>query len=308
MAVSFRPRCFGGALAAGLFFAVLSGPAHAQVVAIVNGAPITALDIEQRTKLTKLTTGKAPTRQQILDDLVNDQIKLSVARRYGFEVTSAEIDEAFGNMARNGRVTPEQMAQQLNARGIQTSAMKARIKAEITWNQIIRGKFASSLTIPDSEVSLALRSRNVDDKDEIGYTYTLYPIVYVVPRGSPAPMLDAKRREAEALRSRFQECGEGLRLARALREVAVREPIRRSSADLNQQLRELLSQMQVGQLTAPEMTPQGLQMFALCDKKQTTQDSPAKRQVRDELFNKRYEVEAKKYLEQERRQAMIEYR
>ena len=42
---------------------------------------------------------------------------------------------------------------------------------------------------------------------------------------------------------------------RALRDVAVREPLQRSSADLAPQLRDLLDGMEVGHLTPPEATP-----------------------------------------------------
>jgi len=103
-------------------------------------------------------------------------------------------------------------------------------------------------------------------------------------------------------------CNEGLAMARALRDVAVREPITRSSADLNSQLRDLLGNIEVGHLTAPEVTAQGLQMFAVCNKKETTAESPLKREVREQLFAKRYESESKKYLEEIRKSAMIEYK
>src|SRR5947207_11547926 len=42
-----------------------------QVVVIVNGEPITALDIEQRAKLNQLSTHKVATRQEVLDELIN---------------------------------------------------------------------------------------------------------------------------------------------------------------------------------------------------------------------------------------------
>lgn len=97
-------------------------------------------------------------------------------------------------------------------------------------------------------------------------------------------------------------------MARALRDVAVREPITRSSADLSPQLRELLGNMQVGHLTAPEATQQGLQMFAVCSKKETTSESPLRREVREQIFTKRFESESKKYLDEIRKSAMIEYK
>ena len=47
-----------------------------QVVVIVNGDPITALDIEQRTKLTQLSTHKAPPRQEVLEELIDEKLKI----------------------------------------------------------------------------------------------------------------------------------------------------------------------------------------------------------------------------------------
>jgi peptidyl-prolyl cis-trans isomerase SurA len=172
----------------------------------------------------------------------------------------------------------------------------------------VRGKFSSSLQVGDSDVSNALRSRNEADTDAVGYIYTLYPIMVLVPQGSPPAAIESKRRDAESLRGRFASCKEGLPFARALRDVAVREPLTRSSSDLPEQLRAVLAETPVGHLTAPDVTGQGLQMFALCDKKESKTDSPLKRETRQQLVAKRYDAEAKRYLDEIRKQAMIEYK
>ena len=51
-------------------------PASAQVVALVNGAPVTELDISQRAKIVQLTTGKSLGRKELLQQLVDDQLKI----------------------------------------------------------------------------------------------------------------------------------------------------------------------------------------------------------------------------------------
>ncbi len=211
-------------------------------------------------------------------------------------------------MAKRQHITPQQFTQVLERSGISASAIKARIRAELTWNQLIRGKYSSSLQVGDSDIANALRGRNESEGTTIGYIYTLYPVTLVVERGSSEAAIEAKRREAENLRGRFVSCNEGLAMTRALRDVAVREPITRSSADLAPQLRDLLGNMQVGHLTTPEVTQQGVQMFALCEKKESKLDTPVKREVREELFTKKFEAEAKKFLEEIRKSAMIEYK
>ena len=162
-------------------------------------------------------------------------------------------------MAERQHISVEQFSQILQQRGISPSTVKARIQAELTWGQLVRGKFGPSLQVGDSDINNALRARNESEtaSEAVGYIYTLYPVVVVVPRGTTGAALDAKRREAENLRSRFNSCKEGIALARALPDVAVREPITRSSADLAAPVRELMDKMQIGTLTTPDVTDAG---------------------------------------------------
>jgi len=74
------------------------------------------------------------------------------------------------------------------------------------------------------------------------------------------------------------------------------------------QLRDILGNVEVGHLTPAEPTAQGLQMFAVCAKKESTTESPLKRETREKIFSKRFESESKKYLDEIRKSAMIEYK
>jgi peptidyl-prolyl cis-trans isomerase SurA len=302
---SFRRWVAGAAFAATI---LLPATAFAQVVVVANGSPITVYDIDQRTKLIALSTHKTPKREEVIQELIDDRIKIAKAKSYGFELPQKEIDSAFNNMAKQQHISPQQFAQFLDRAGISPDTVKARIRAELTWSQLVRGKFSASLEVGESDIAKALRSRNEMQADIVGYIYTLYPVMVVVPQGSSATVMEAKRREAENLRSRFLSCKEGLAFSRALRDVAVREPISRNSAELAPQLRELLNNTPIGHLTTPDVTPQGLQMFALCDKKESKTDSPMKREIRQQLFSQRFDAEAKRFLDEIRRSAMIEYK
>ena len=89
----------------------------------------------------------------------------------------------------------------------------------------------------------------------------------------------------------------------------MRETITRQSADLGQAQRDVLNNTPVGRLTPPDITPQGVEVFAVCSKNPAVgSDSPARRQVRDEMFNERYQALSKKFLKELRSQALIEYK
>jgi len=210
-------------------------------------------------------------------------------------------------MATRQHISPTQFDELLRRSGIEPATLKTRLRAQLTWGELVRGKFSASLHIGEPDIAQALRARNETAKTT-AYVYTLYPVTVVVPSGSSAAVVEAKRREAEALRSRFLNCKQGLELARALRDVAVRDAVSRNSAELPDKLRDLLGAIEIGKLTAPDVTTQGLQMFAVCGKKQTTADSPAQHQAREELYKQRFDRESKRFLEELRKAAMIEYK
>jgi peptidyl-prolyl cis-trans isomerase SurA len=68
----------------------------------------------------------------------------------------------------------------------------------------------------------------------------------------------------------------------------------------------VLDGVPVGQLTAPEVTRLGVEMFALCAKQESKSDTPGKRKARDSVYNERFEKTSKRYLGELRKAAMIE--
>lgn len=283
---------------------------HAQqVVALVNGDPITAFDIEQRTKLIQVTANKTATRQEVVEELIEEKLKLQLLKRYSIEGMDNEVDTAFAGMARRARMTPDQLTEQLTRSGLSVGTLKSRIKADITWTQVIRGKYQSSFQISDKDIATKLEATNPDAMAAVGYDYTLRPILFVVPRGSPESLFDSRRKEAEALRARFQNCDDGIRMARGLRDVAVRGSTTKTSADLAPALREILDKTEVGKLTSPELTSQGIEVYALCRKERASaENTPDKRKVREELVSAQFQTNAKRFMKELRSQAMIEYR
>jgi peptidyl-prolyl cis-trans isomerase SurA len=286
---------------------VMAGRADAQAVAIVNGDPITAFDLEQRAKLIQLSTHQNKPRNEVLDELVNEKIKIQLLKRFAIEGIDKDVDNAYTNMARRMRATPKQFSENLEKSGVKTETLKSRIKADLIWGQIIRGRYQSSFQFSDKEIAARLKAKNPADENVVGYDYTLRPILFVVPTGSPPAVFEARAKEAETLRGRFQGCEDGIALARGMRNVAVRTQVVKASADLPAQLRDVLAKTEVGRLTAPESTQQGVEIYALCGKQQS-ETGPAKKEIKDEMFNEAFEGLSKKYLKELRDQAMIEYR
>jgi len=289
--------------------ATFTFPARAQqIVLLMNGTPITDLDIAHREKFLEMSNHKKPSRQEAINSLVDETLELREAARYSLEPTDADVQQAYDNVAENMGVDAQKLTQILSNGGASGDTLKHRLKAQIAWSTLVRGRFKVSLEIADKDVEAELQLHQPQDNHQVGYEYVVRPIVFIVPRGAPDAAYEARKRDADALRGRFANCTDGIAFARGLPEVAVRDPINKSSADLPPALRTILDNVEIGHLTPPEQTAEGIQMFAVCSKKESKTDAPGLKEVRDKMFEKKFGVRANRYLADLRRQAMIEYK
>jgi len=296
--------------AAGLLLTVCASSSQAQSVAVmVNGDPITTYDIEQRGKLIFLTTHKTADRQQVVNELIDEKLKIKEAKKFGVDPTGSDVDQSYAAMSGRMRISPEQLTKSLEVQGIRADTLKARLKADMVWTSLVRGRYKESLQVGEKDVAAAVQGGGGDEKQQAdAFEYKMQPIVLIVPRGSAPAAIEARQKEAEALRNRVQTCAEANALFKSMPNAAIRDIVSKTSADIPPVLRELLDKTPVGHLTAPEVTKQGVEMVALCGRNPTTLDTPKKKEIRDKMYAEKYEAKSKWYLQEIRKAAMIEYR
>jgi len=284
-------------------------PLLAQSVAVmVNGEPITHYDIEQRSKLIALTTQKQPARQDVINELIDEKVKIREGKKFGVDPTSSDVDQSYAQMSSRMRLTADQLSKTLENAGIRPDTLKARIKADVVWTSLVRGRYKESLQVGEKDVAAKVREDGTEKLEIEAFEYKLQPVVLLVPRGSPPSAVELRKKEAETLRERVQSCEDANRYFRAMQNAAVRDIVTKTTADIPEVLRGLLDKTPIGHLTPPEVTKQGVEMVALCGRKPTTIDTPKKREIREKMFVEKYEAKSKSYLQEVRKAAMIEYR
>ena len=311
MATTFSHRLWTLLLGSATSLILIGGasPSRAQTVAcMVSGEPVTDFDIEQRSKLDFISTHKAPARQDVINELIDEKVKIKEAKKFGVDPTSTDIEEAYGQMSSRMRITPDQLTKSLEAQGIRPDTLKRRIKADMVWTSLVRGRYKESLQVGEKDVAEVAKSEGDDTQQTDAFEYKMRPIVLIVPRGSAPAAIEARQKEAEALRARVQTCDEANAFFKSMQNAAIRDTVIRTSADIPQVLRELLDKTPVGHLTPPEVTKQGVEMVALCARNPTKIDTPKKKEIRDKMFVQKYEAKSKSYLQEVRRAAMIECR
>ena len=65
------------------------------------------------------------------------------------------------------RITPDQLSKSLESQGIRPDTLKQRIKADMVWTSLVRGRFKESLQVGEKEVAAAADVEvKGDDKDD----------------------------------------------------------------------------------------------------------------------------------------------
>ncbi|MEO0383339.1 MAG: peptidylprolyl isomerase [Pseudomonadota bacterium] len=313
MGVGLGALVLSGAVlfAAPSFLPSLTSPAAAQSVytaVLVNDVPISNYDINARTALLRLQgASSAQASSGAENELIDEALQRAEARRLGISVTQAELDQALQTIASRSGLSVSQLGQALGQRGVNLATLRSSIEAQILWDQVIRARFQATVRVDEQDVLAALDNRSGDEAgSELTTTeYTLRQVVFIVPEGSGSNTRDQRRREATAFRSRFESCAAGIPAARALNGVVVQSEARRFSADLSPELDGLLQETAVGRLTPPEDGPEGVVMFAVCNKRDVRSDAEARRDVESELRNEEGLLLSRGYLRDLRASATI---
>ncbi|MEP9366287.1 peptidylprolyl isomerase [Xanthobacter sp. VNH20] len=284
--------------------ALSSGVASAQqILAMVNGAPITSFDVAQRQRMHTLLERKNVSAKEALEEVIDDRIKISQGVKLGIDLEQKEIDDLFANVAARSGRTADQLADGLKQGGIEPNAFKQKLRADNIWQQYVRAR-SPSVTVRDQDVLAAINHSG--NASMVATEYTLTPIVLVVPRGSNA--YAARLAEANSLRTRFNGCESGLAMAKAMKETVVRSPVLRLSSEMPAALRQLLDKTEVGRLAPAEVTQSGVEVFAVCAKREVHGEAANKRDVKDQLATAQFQAESKRLLTELRKSSLIVYR
>jgi peptidyl-prolyl cis-trans isomerase SurA len=312
-------------LAAGLAVAVTLGavatvvsPAAAQtaIKVVVNGEPITTNEIAQRARFLRLVAKDLSAPQltkQATEELIEEKLKQQEAKRVRIQANEAQVEAAFAGIATRVKLTPAQLAQALGQQGVEVGTLKTRIRSQIIWQQLVLSRFQRSVTISDAQIVAALEKQKADNvakgkaEEPARATtaeYALQQVTMVVPKGTPGGG-QSRMKEAEGFRAKATGCEGLVEIARGYKEVVVKNVGKRTEDELPQQFRGTIAETPVGKLSKPVVTPVGVEMLAVCSKRELQADLMVRSKVEDSLREKEGALMARQYISELRRIAVI---
>ncbi|TXH99133.1 MAG: peptidylprolyl isomerase [Rhizobium sp.] len=306
-----RALLFGAAALVMASFAVPSSDvafAASEVKVIVNSQVITSGDIAKRVAFLKLQRQKGDLNKLAKDQLVDETLKRAEISRLRMSVSTTDVDAAFGRFASSNKMSPAQLSQILEKAGVGVDHFKSYIAISMSWPRVVNARFGARSRMSNDD----LVTRMTENKTKpVTTEYFLKQIVFVVPTAKRNALLNKRKAEAEASRSKFPGCDQAKVFAATMHDVSVQDLGRVLAPEVPEMWKPLLEKAS-GNTTTPIVTDRGIEYVAICSQRQVNDDVAAAAVFRAEDLGKNnaegVSANDKKYMDELRSKAQIVYR
>jgi peptidyl-prolyl cis-trans isomerase SurA len=282
--------------------ALAGGSASAQeIVASINGDPITNIDIDERMKMLRVLR-KPATREAAIESLFADRLEIREASKFGVNLRDSDISQEVIKVAQEMKLTPEGLVMALQHGGVTPDHFKAHFRADLAFGVLVQ---ALNKGVEASEERVRAELAKQGGKQASGTEYTVRQVIFAIPRSAPAAALTERAHEAEQLRERFISCESGIPIARTMNDVTVRDPLVKTSVEIGEGLRQLLDKTPIGHLTAPQRSSEGIEMIAVCKKGMSKDDSAARAAIAQKLLAAHIATDTEHRLKELRAKAVV---
>ena len=253
-------------------------PMSESVAAVVNDDIISTYDLAQRMRLLIATSGVQPTQETLpqfqreaLISLIDERIQLQELRRvekeqkFSIIADDAEVNEELAAMAQQNNLRPEAFLNQLRAQGINPDTLRQQVRAQMSWERWIRGRYASRLRVGRDQVDATLaRLRAASSKPQ-------YQISEVLIDASRVGGMEAATQGAQQLITQMQQGAPFPAVARqfsaAPTAAAGGDAGWITEGEMPPEVDAVLAQMRPGQLSPPIPVRDGVYIIYLRDKR-----------------------------------------
>ena len=213
-------------------------------------------------------------RRQVLERLILVRLQVARAADTGLRVSDQEVDGAIANIARENKLTIDQMRAQLAQSGQSFANFRSSLRDQLT-TQHLRQRFAQThVSVSDAEVDAALAAQANG-----GPQYHLANLLVSVPENATPEQITTAQGKIEGVKSLIDK-GEMDFSAAAVRYSDATNALEggdlgwRSLDEIPATFANTIRSMTVGQVIGPSRGPSGFQLLKLVETRDATQAAP----------------------------------
>jgi peptidyl-prolyl cis-trans isomerase SurA len=207
-------------------------------------------------------------------------------------------------MAERNKMTPEQFAEHVAKMGANISTMRQRVKASLSWADVIRRRFGHQISTVGNDVEHI----GVTVAGENDVELQVQRVLLALPGNGDQKQVVQRLSEAERLRAQFGGCKTMSSLASGIGGARFDDLGDRKPATIPEPTRSLLLNASDNEMLPPTIGDGGVELWAVCGRKVVKDDTKKQQTAEEDSRQKEFEILAKKHLKDLRQDAHIEYR
>lgn len=209
--------------------------------------------------------------RQVLERLTLVRLQLQRADATGVRVTDTEVDDAIGRILRQNQIDLNQLQQQLRNDGFTLAEFRKTMRDELMVQKLRQRVVDSRADVSPSELEIALAS-GVHRKGEV----RLSVLLIGVPDGANAEQIETARSKTEGVKKLIDDgtmdfAAAAIRYSDAGQALEGGDLGWRRYDQIPPAFADLVSGMQVGEVSQALRTPSGFYLVKLADKRETSQ-------------------------------------
>ncbi|MCB1506571.1 MAG: SurA N-terminal domain-containing protein [Hyphomicrobiaceae bacterium] len=258
------------------------------------------------------------TEKQAIKELVEERLKLQEAKRNNVEASDEQISKIISGIAQRNKMTEDQFAKHMASMGVDIATMRQRFRAMISWNDVIRRRFGYQVAITERDVERFVDPAFSGDAAEAGggnVELVVQRVILAVPGNLDQRAVTEKLAQADQIRRKFAGCKSTAKLAASVggkfEDLGKRRP-----ETISEPMRTLLLNAKSGEMVPPNVGPDGVELWTVCDRKEIAGDSGSQgpgagdtgSNAKEERRRKELDILARKHLKDLRQDATIDCR
>lgn len=292
-----------------LNFAASAHAAPIKIIALVNGEIISSDDLQNRVNAFMMST-KIPFNsqtqnmimQRVLNNTVDEKIKLQEAAKNGIAISDKEVADQMRRFEQSNGIPSGQLNSILREAKVSKSAMQEQIKSDLAWVRLIRKKYYAEGTPTQKEINEKLEEAKQDLNTP---KYLVSEIFIKKANAKDLDQLVANLRSDDRFELYAMQFSESPSAANGGNLGWV------NTGKLASVLEARLKRMKPGEVSDPIMLGDGYYILKLqrsFNPKTDKPEMPTAAQIKTLLENQKMEILSKKLLQDLRQKAIIEIR
>lgn len=252
-----------------------------KVVAVVNEDVITESELEKEVLQLRQQmmaqhapmTSDTALKKQVLQQLINMNLQLQVAKQNNIKIDDADLQEALNRIATANHISTTQLRETVGQQGLAWDTFKETIRKQVIISRLQQQAVANDIMVTPDQIEAYLKNPPLEASAHL--TFHLENLRIALPENPSAKDINAAQRLSNELISKIKPTIDFASLAQSetgsTLSVEAGDLGERPLSELPEIFAERAKQMQPGEVAGPLRTGNGFQIIRLLAIKDTEQ-------------------------------------